>query len=295
MRFVVSGSTGFLGTALRAALADQGHEVIRLVRGNALGVDVSRWDPATGHLDQSVIESADVVVNVAGAPILRPWTRSRRDLIRSSRVDSTRTLARAIARCDHPPAFLAQSGTDVYGQGNGDRVLDEYAAAGAPSFLQRVTQECEEASAEAAEAGARVCDLRTGAVVDRHSGTLKVMLPFFRLGLGGPVADGSQYFPVISLRDWVGAVLHLADSETARGPFNLAAPEPPTNAEFTAALADTLRRPAVLFLPAPVVKIAGDLSNLLLNSVRAVPAKLEADGYRFRDRTVDEVVAEALR
>lgn len=296
MRFVIAGSSGFLGTALRQALARDGHEVVRLVRGESPSPYDSRWDPAAGRVDQRVVESADVVVNLAGAPIVRPWTTAVRRSIMDSRVASTRTLADAVARCPDPPVLLAQSGTDRYGTGHGDAVLDESTAPQGQSFLMQVLEHVEGATADAERAGARVCHLRTGAVLARGSGAFKVMLPFFRLGVGGRVADGRQYFPVISLRDWVRAALHLAGDETARGPHNFTAPEPPTNAEFTRAMGAALHRPTVMTLPRPVLeKGFGDLSKLLLNSLRPVPAKLLAEGFEFRDRNVDEVVATALR
>ncbi|HET7326304.1 MAG TPA: TIGR01777 family oxidoreductase [Nocardioidaceae bacterium] len=295
MKVVIAGSSGFLGTALRAALAEHGHDVTRLVRGEAPAATASRWDPARGQVDQSVIESADVVVNVAGAPIIRPWTAATREAIRSSRVSATRTLARAVAGCDAPPVLLAQSGTDWYGVGHGDTVLDESADTVGDALLARVTSEVEDATAEADQAGARVCQLRTGAVLDRRAGAMKLMLPFFRLGVAGRVGDGSQYFPVISLRDWVRAVLHLAQTDSARGPHNLVAPEPPTNAEFTAAMGQALHRPTKVAMPAVVFEKAfGELSQVLLNSLRVAPAKLQAEGFTFTDRTVDDVVAAAL-
>ncbi len=296
MRYLIAGSSGFLGTALREALAREGHEVVRLMRGASPSPYDSRWDPAAGQVDQQVVESADVVVNVAGSPIVRPWTAPVRDSIMNSRVSTTRTLSRAVARCSDPPVLLAQSGTDRYGSGHGDAVLDESTVPQGGSFLTRVLEEVEGATAEAESAGARVCHMRTGAVLSRGSGAFKVMLPFFQLGVGGRVADGRQYFPVISLRDWVRAAIHLGGDESARGPHNFTAPEPPTNAEFTAALGQALRRPTVTFLPRPLLeKGFGDLAQVLLNSLRVVPDRLLAEGFEFRDRTVDEVVVTALR
>jgi uncharacterized protein len=296
MRFVIAGSSGFLGTALREALARDGHEVVRLVRGDSPSPYDSRWDPANGQVDQRVVESADVVVNVAGSPVVRLWTESARKSITDSRVSTTWTLAQAVARCSDPPALLVQSGSDRYGFGTGDEVLEESSPPRQRAFLLEVLEQVEGATADAQRAGARVCHLRTGAVLARGSGAFKVMLPFFRLGVGGRVADGRQYFPVISLRDWVAAVLHLATHDSSQGPYNLTAPEPPTNAEFTAAMGRALHRPTRMLLPRPAITTGvGDLSQMLLNSVRAVPARLLAEGFEFRDRTVDEVVRAALR
>jgi uncharacterized protein (TIGR01777 family) len=296
MRFVIAGSSGFLGTALRERLAEEGHDVTRLVRGEASGRRSSRWDPASGYVDQQVIEVADVVVTLAGAPIIRPWTRARRQAILDSRVSSTNTLATAVAACPDPPAFMAQSGTDVYGNGRGDTVLTESDPGEGSGLLRRVARDCEAAAAQAEARGARVCLLRSGAVLDKRGGAMRAMLPIFRLGLGGRVADGRQYFPVVSLRDWVSAVLHLAQSPDLGGAFNLTGPHPPTNAEFTDALGRALHRPTRLVAPGFVLERAlGELAGLLSGSMRAVPSRLLASGFEFADPTVDDVVTQALR
>jgi uncharacterized protein len=295
MRFVIAGSSGFLGTALRERLARDGHEVIRLVRGEPPSSSASRWDPTSGQVDRSVIESADVVVNLAGSPIVRPWTARRRDSIMSSRVLTTRTLATAIAASTDPPVLVAQSGTDAYGAGYGDTVLTEDMPRRGDTFLARVVEESESATEPARAAGARVCHLRSGVVLDRRSETLKIMLPFFWIGVAGRVGDGRQYFPVISLRDWLDAVLHLVHNETSAGPYNLTLPDPPTNAEFTKALGAALHRPTVTVLPASLVRFgAGDLSMMLLNSARAVPRRLLDKGFTFADPTVEDAIASAL-
>jgi len=296
MRFVIAGSSGFLGTALLARLAQDGHEVTRLVRREPTSDGQSRWDPATGQVDQRVIEAADVVVTVAGAPIIKPWTASVRREIRDSRVDATTTLAQAIARSDAPAAFLVQSGADAYGNSRAAMVLDETVSGVDSGLLHRVAVEVEAVAQQAADAGARVCLLRTGAVIDKRGSSLRAMLPVFRLGLGGRVSSGRQYFPTISLRDWVSAVIHLASASSAAGAFNLCAPDPPTNGEFTEALGRALHRPTKLVAPAFVLKKAmGELSGLLLGSVRTVPRRLIDDGFTFQDPTIDEILAQALR
>lgn len=296
MRFVIAGSSGFLGTALRARLAQDGHEITRLVRRQPTDSNSSRWDPAAGQVDDAVIAASDVVVTLAGAPIIRPWTRSVRRGIRDSRVAATTTLAQSIARSPRPPTFLVQSGTDYYGNSRGAMVLDETVAGVDSGLLHRVAVEVEAAAQQAAGAGARVCLLRTGAVIDKRGSSLRAMLPVFRLGLGGRVSSGRQYFPIISLRDWVSAVIHLATSPSSAGPFNLCAPEPPTNAEFTEALGRALHRPTKLIAPAFVLeKAMGELSGLLLGSVRTVPRRLQEHGFGFQDPTIDEILAQALR
>jgi uncharacterized protein (TIGR01777 family) len=300
MRYVIAGSSGFLGTALREACARDGHEVVRLVRGDSPSPSDSRWDPASGQVDLDVIASADVVVNVAGAPLARPWTSSQREAIRRSRVDTTSTLARAIADVGGGPAFLAQSGIAAYGSDRGDKVLEESTPAEGGGFLHGVVREWEAAAAPAETAGARVCHLRTGVVIDRKGGPLPLMLPAFRLGLGGPIGSGDQYFSVISLTDWVGAVRFLGAGGVQgdggpSGDFNLTAPLPPTNEEFTKALGAKLHRPTKLRVPAFVLrKTLGELSGEILGSLRVVPAALESAGYRFQHRSVDAVLDSAL-
>jgi hypothetical protein len=298
MRYVVAGSSGFLGTALREALAHAGHEVVRLSRGTSLSAYDSQWDPQAGQVDLDVIGSADVVVNLAGAQMIRPWTTARRQLIRSSRVDTTATLAQAIAATDRKPVFLCQSGTDAYGTDRGDTVLSEETPppAADSGFLHQVVRDWEAATEPAREAGARVCLLRTGAALSRRGGALHVMLPPFRLGLGGRAGSGQQYFPALSLADWVRAVLFLGGHESASGPFNLTGPVPVTNAEFTQALGRALHRPTRMVLPEPVLRrLFGELSSMLLGSHRAVPRALEAAGFEFHHRTVDDIVAAALK
>lgn len=293
MRYVIAGSSGFLGTALRDRLARAGHHVVRLVRSDAPSPDTSRWDPYAGQVDLEVIDSADVVINVAGAPIIRPWTPARRRAILDSRVATTATLARAIATVDGAPALLSQSGVHAYGADRGDTVLTEDTEPSGGQFMYQVVREWERATEPAREAGSRVCNLRTGAPLSRRGGALRVMLPAFRLGLGGPVGGGEQYFPAISLDDWLGAVVFLGEHPDATGPFNLAGPEPATNEEFSTALGKVLHRPTVLRVPAFAVRVAGELSDQLLGSLRVLPQALERRGFQFRHRTINEIMASA--
>ncbi|MDP9444141.1 MAG: TIGR01777 family oxidoreductase [Actinomycetota bacterium] len=295
MRFVVAGSSGFLGTALRDTLAQRGHEVVRLVRGDSPSPQASRWDPYAGEVDRGVIGAADVVVNLAGAPLARPWTSSYRKAILDSRVATTRTLAEAVAAVDPKPTLLAQSAVAIYGSDRGDTGLGETTPGEGEGFLRRVVQDWEAAAVPAEEAGARVCRMRTGVVLDRRGGVLPLMLPAFRLGLGPRIGSGEQYFPLISLGDWVDAAVFLAEHDSAAGPFNLVGPQPATNAEFTAALARALHRPAILRVPAALVRRAlGEMSVELLGSLRVLPTALRDQGFAFHQQTVDEIVRAAL-
>ncbi len=295
MRFVIAGASGFLGTALRAALARRGHEVVRLVRADSPSTMDSRWDPYNGMVDRDVIGAADVVVNLAGAQLARPWTSSYRQTILKSRVATTRTLAEAVAAADDKPALIAQSAIGVYGSDRGDTVLEETTPREGEGFLRRVVEKWEAACAPAEQAGARVCVLRTGVVLDKRGGVLQLMLPLFRLGLAGRLGSGRQYFSAVSLDDWVDATIFLAEHDSAAGPFNVVGPQPPTNAEFTKALAGALHRPAKLAVPAVVLRTAlGEASGELLGSLRVFPVAVKEAGYSFQHRTIAEIVQAAL-
>jgi uncharacterized protein (TIGR01777 family) len=296
MRIVLAGGSGFLGQAWRDHLARHGHDVIRLVRRDPLSPQESRWDPYRGEVDQAVVDSADVVANLAGASFYRwPLTERYKQMFRDSRVLTTRTLAEAIARADRPPAFLAQSGTSYYGD-RGDELLTEESAEGFDgTFLNGITKDWEAATNAAAEAGARVCVMRTGAVLHKSGGAMKPLYSIFRAGLGGPAGDGSQYFPTISLNDWVRAVTFLAEHSFCAGVYNLTAPQPTTNGEFASELGRMVNRPTLFRVPErPVRKIVPELAPELFGSVRAEPAHLLADGFRFEQPTLNERLAAAL-
>jgi uncharacterized protein (TIGR01777 family) len=293
MRFLIAGASGFLGTHLRAGLLDAGHDVTSLVR-RAPGTGEARWDPYAGDLDPALVESADVVVNLAGSPTLgNPHSQKWADQLRTSRVTTTRVLADAIAASTRRPAFLAGNGISYYGD-HGDEPVTEAADSRGDAFLTGVTLDWQAAAQPAVDAGARVCVLRTSPVMDRNSAPLQQLLLLFKAGLGGRLGSGRQYMPMISLRDWVGAVRFLAEHDDVHGPVNLSCPTAPTNAEFTAALAHLVHRPAFFAVPAVVLRpAAGRMAPELLGSVRAVPQVLEDAGFDFADDTVTDVLASA--
>lgn len=295
MRVLIAGASGFLGGALCAELAAAGHDVHRLVRREPAGEDEHRWDPDAGEVSSELVAGVDAVVNLAGSPIASwPWTRARRQEILQSRVRTTGTLARTIAEAPAPPAFVVASGIAIYGGDRGAEELDESSSGGA-GFLADVVRAWEAAADPARAAGGRVVHLRTGVVAHRGGGALKLMLPVFRLGLGGRLGSGRQYFSLISLRDWVAAVRFLLEDPTAEGPFNLVGPAPPTNAEFTRALAARLHRPAVMWAPErPLRLVLGGLANEVLGSLRIRPTRLVQAGFAHRDTDVDSVLAAAL-
>src|SRR5262245_59272694 len=268
MQVVIAGASGFLGSHLSEALAGRGHDVTPLVRRPAQAGE-SEWDPHTGRIDQDVIDAADLVVNLAGTPTAgnphsSKWARGMRE----SRVNTTRVLAEAIAAAPTPPAFLAGNAIGFYGD-HGDEVVDETSDSRGDSFLTLLTHDWQDAAAPAVEAGARVCLLRTSPVIDRKAPPLAQLLLLFKLGLGSRIGDGHQFMPMVSLRDWLDAVAVLAEHESASGPFNVTCPVPPTNREFTDALAEAVGRKARLAAPRFVVeKAAGRAAPDPLGSIR---------------------------
>ncbi|HEY3477291.1 MAG TPA: TIGR01777 family oxidoreductase [Nocardioides sp.] len=295
MHVLVGGASGFLGRHLTAALRHRGHTTTSLVRREAAADDESRWDPATGQVDAQVVEDSDVVVNVAGSPTIgNPYSKRWADALRESRVTTTRTLAEAIAASPGRPAFLAGNAVAVYGD-HGDHPVTEEGDSRGHTLMGEVTRAWQAAAQPAVEAGARVCVLRTAPVMDRESEPLRMLRRLYRLGAGGRLGSGRQYFPMVSLRDWLAAVVHLAEDPEASGPVNLCCPETPTMAEFNRALARAVGRPAVLPVPAPAIRIAaGPLAEEVLGSVNLVPAVLLDRGFEFRDRDVTAVVAAGL-
>ncbi len=248
------------------------------------------WQPGA-VLDPGHLDGVDVVVNLAGSPTLgnphsRRWARD----LQVSRVEGSRTIATAVAAHPDPPALLNASGISWYGD-HGGTPLTEASDSRGHALLTRVCHEWEAATRPAVEVGARVVLLRTAPVLDRRSAPLSVQLRQFRLGLGGRFGDGRQYAPSISLRDWVGAVVHAAEHPHLTGPVNLCSPLTPTNAEVTEALADLVGRPARLHVPATVLRVAaGAMAPELLGSLNTSPSALIAAGYRFRDADIAAVL-----
>ena len=295
MRFVLAGASGFLGRAWAEYLTAHDHEVTRLVRGEPTGPDEVRWDPYAGSLDRALVESADVVANLAGAPLAHwPWTESYKKTFLVSRVVTTRVLAEAVAASDRKPVLVAQNGVAGYGD-RGAEVITEDTPVDGDTFIAEVTRAWEAAAQPAAEAGARLVVLRTGVVLDRSGGALKAMLPAFRLGVGGPIGSGKQYFATISLQDWLHAASVLAYDENASGAYNLVGPDTTTNAEFTTELGKALHRPTFLRVPATPLRVAGGVAGgELLSSARVEPRRLLEQGYAFAHTDVADRIRAAL-
>ncbi|SDT07524.1 TIGR01777 family oxidoreductase [Actinopolymorpha singaporensis] len=296
MRFVLAGASGFLGQALRARLTGEGHDVTQLVRRPPQGEDQAQWDPDRGQVDAEVFSGAGAVVNLAGATIGRvPWTSSYRQTIRTSRLGTTSTLARALADLPDPPVFVSASATGYYGKDRGDLLLDEDSPAG-DGFLAELCRDWEGATEPAERADVRVVHLRTSPVFDRSGGAFKLMERQFRFGAGGRLGSGRQYLPMIALDDWLSAVQFLVDRADARGPYNLTIPEPATNAEFTKVLGAALHRPTLLPVPAVALRTAlGEFSAEMLGSVRLAPRRLLDAGFTFAAPDVTALVDSALR
>jgi uncharacterized protein (TIGR01777 family) len=297
MNVLVSGSTGFLGAAVVAALNEQGWQPVRLVRaGGPFPERQVRWDPRAGAIDTAGLAGIDAVVNLAGENIVTGrWTPSKKAAIRDSRIQGTSLLCKALAALPKPlKTLISASAVGYYGD-RGDEILTEEDCAGG-DFLSQVCVAWEAATAPAAEAGIRTAVVRIGIVLSAAGGALKPMLLPFRLGLGGALGSGRQHMSWITLADFAGAILHVLKTEALAGPINVVAPEPVTNAVFTKTLGRLLSRPAVLRVPAFAARLAlGELADaLLLSSARVNPAKLLASGYVFRYPTLDAALRRLL-
>ncbi len=283
MKIAISGSTGLIGSALARELRGEGLSVLRLVRRQATADDEVRWDPF-GDVDTAPLEGVDAVVHLAGAGIGdRRWSDSYRRQLRDSRIEGTRTLARALAGLRVKPAVLVSgSAVGFYGE-TGDTAADESAARG-EGFLADMCRDWEAAAAPAADAGIRVVHPRTGIVLARQGGLLGKVLPLFRAGLGGRLGNGRQWMSWISLDDQIAALRFLL-SGNLDGPMNLTAPTPVTNADFTKALGAALHRPAPFIVPATALRLAlgGFADEGALISQRVVPDRLLTSGFTFKD------------
>ena len=285
MKVLVSGSTGLVGEAVVKAFLDGGHDVVRLVRRR---ISVSKtalfWDPAAGTRDPAALAGVDVVIHLGGDNIADGrWTDEKKARIRDSRVNSTKLLADTMAKVERPPkTFLCASAIGFYGD-RGNETLDERSSAGT-GFLPEVCQAWEAACQPARDKGVRVVNLRFGIILSPDGGPLANMLKPFKLGVGGKIGTGEQYYSWISLTDAVRAIEFLTDMPELEGPVNVVSPNPVTNLKFTKALGAALSRPTVLPMPAFAARLAfGEMADgLLLASARVIPDKLRDSTFTFQ-------------
>jgi uncharacterized protein len=283
MRVLISGASGLIGRALTPALISAGHEPIALVRRAPRENEV-QWDPRE-PLDPARLAAADAIIHLAGKNVAGVWTKKFKQDVLESRAQGTRTLANAAAesyrRSGEPRIFISAAGINYYGS-RGDELLTEESSSG-NGFLAEVSRQWEAATAPASEAGLRVVNLRIGVVLARDGGALKPLLLPFRLGLGGRIGSGKQFWSWIAFDDVIGVALFALHNESLRGPVNTVGPDPVRNEQFVRALAEELHRPTIFPLPAWIVRtLLGEMGEeLLLTSIRAEPAKLKAAGYTF--------------
>jgi len=284
-RLLVSGASGLIGTALLASFDPHNTQIVRLVRGTAQSAEQISWDPFAA-VAPAAVSGFDAVVHLAGESVVGRWTGDKRKAIRESRVQGTRNLAAALAQTEvKPRVFVCASAVGFYGN-RGDEILSEKSSSG-QGFLPEVCREWEDASRIAAEQGIRTVNIRIGLVLSAKGGALAKMLTPFKLGLGGRIASGQQWWSWIHVDDIVGAIQHAMLTEPLSGPVNLVAPNPVRNAEFTRVLASVLRGPAFLPVPEFALRLAFGTQaaeEMLLASQRIEPGKLTASGYAFRFR-----------
>ena len=300
MNVTLTGATGLIGTGIVRALQARGDAVTVLSRDAdkaraALGdVEAHAWRPQDEPAPAAALSGRDAVVHLAGASVAQRWTDDARRAIHDSRELGTRNLVAGLAAAEPRPGVLVSaSGVNYYGP-RGDEPLTEDAPAG-DDFLARVCIAWEREAAAARELGLRVATLRTAVVLDQNGGALSKMLPFFRLGIGGPVAGGRQYLPWIHAEDIVGLYLAALDGAEWVGAANACAPEPATNRDFSRALGRALHRPAVAPVPGFAVRLLyGDMAEIVTEGQRTVPMRALERGYAFRHTDLGEALRDAL-
>lgn len=295
LNILVSGASGPIGSALVSALTAAGHRVSRLVRRPPAGPGEVQWDPMQAVPPEKV-SGYDAVVHLSGESIASHWDQKKRQAIRDSRIISTRHVAQALAQCAAKPRVLITASAIGYYGNRGQEMLTENSTPGY-NFLGMVCREWEKATEPAKEAGIRTVQLRIGIMLSLTGGALKQMVKPFRFGLGGIIGNGKQYWSWVAIEDVVGAMQHALTHEGLSGPVNVVSPNPVSNIEFTRAIAQVVRRPALFPLPPFAVRLFfGQMGEeLMLASARVLPTKLEASGYKFRYPELKPALVDILR
>ncbi len=295
MNFLISGGTGFIGTALCTYLSENGHNiVVKTRRPESVKRDI------TGISDLSQLnakEKFDVVINLTGEPIAnKRWSKRQKQRILQSRLEATQELVEFLHDSKNKPAvFISGSAIGFYGIGLTDEIIGE-TSPGDDSFASRLCTQWEQCALQAESSGIRTCLLRTGIVLGKNGGALEKMLTPFRFGLGGKIGAGKQWMPWIHIEDLIGIIIYAVENESLEGPINCTAPYPVTNAVFTKDLGTSLRRPTVFTIPAIMIKILmGEMGKeLLLSGKKVLPLKAEKAGFKFKYERIDTALSDVL-
>lgn len=297
MKILITGATGLIGSALCKLLADK-HELIALTRNiNKAKNTLPNSIIALDNLKDVNFDDLDAVINLAGEPIAdKRWSAQQKQKIFQSRLAITEQIVNKINTSDTPPkVFISGSAIGFYGRQPAENVITESYSSTYPEFSHQLCKQWEELALQAHSPDVRVCLLRTGIVLSKQGGALDKMLPPFKLGVGGRMASGKQMMSWIHIDDMVNAIVFLLEDEKAHGAFNLTAPEPVSNTNFTQTLAKTLNRPALFPMPEFVLKLLfGEMSDLLVYGQNVIPEKLEQQGFKFKFKTLDTALNEIL-
>jgi len=295
MKVVLTGASGLLGNALLSSLRGDGHQVTRLVRREPTKPDEARWDPRGGQVDPTALEGADAVIHLAGPGLGdRPWTAAQKRMLLDDRVSATHTITEAMAAAEpRPRVLLSMSGTGYYGN-PGEALLTEDAPQG-DGYVAQIAAAWEQATAPASDAGIRVVRMRTGVVLSASGGAFGRLLPIFRLGIGGRLGSGRQWWSWVALPDYVAAVRFLLDHDDIDGAVNITSPEPIRNADLTAAIGRVLHRPTFTVAPGFALKLPlRDFAEDLLGGQRSVPQRLLDAGFTFEHPTFEPALRAVL-
>jgi uncharacterized protein len=297
VNILITGSTGLIGSNLIPFLAKKNHRILRMVRKSPAAEAAIHWDPVAGKLDPAALEGLDAVVHLAGENIASGrWTAEKKHRIRESRIRSTRLLSESLTQLSAPPKVMVSTSAVGYYGDRGDEELYEESGSGT-GFLPSVCRDWEGATESAARKGIRVVILRLGMVLSASGGALSLILPIFRLGLGGRIGRGRQYMSWVAMDDILGIIEHSILCESFTGPANAVSPDPSTNLEFSKTLGKVLSRPVLFTLPSFMARIVlGEMADeLLLASARVVPAQLGKSGYKFQFPALEGALHSVLR